>query len=185
MNHLLHLFDTPETVGHTVASFFLEGYQAGDHLLMIAKPRHRQAVLTALREHGCFPSDSEAAQRLVAFDAADVLRHITRNGVIDPVVFRKMVQPVLNGLRGPRPVRIYGEVVEILAEEEDMAGALALEGMWNDLAAEAPITLMCGYSSAHFAGANTRTALRQICNAHTCAAATDEDPLGRYLLAIA
>ena len=182
MNHLLHLFDTPETLGETVAAFMLDGYRAGEHLLIVAKPRHRDAVLAALRQRGCFPPDREGPQRLVALDAADVLRLITRNGVIDPGLFRHTVKPVLQTL-SDRPLRIYGEIVELLAEEQDMSGALALERMWNDLAAEVPFRLMCGYSSAHFAGNLARPALRDICGVHTHSAATDEDSLGSYLLA--
>ena len=184
MNHRLQLFDSPDTLGETVASFLLEGYREGDHLLVVAKPRHLKAVLAALHTHGCFPADHEGSQRLVAFDAADVLRLITRHGLIDAGLFRKTVKPIVETLASTGRLRIYGEIVELLAEEEDMAGALTLERLWNTLAEEVPFTLMCGYSSAHFAGAAARPALRHLCQAHTESIATEEDPLGSYLLTL-
>ena len=185
MNHRLQLFDTPESLAESVAAFFLEGYQQGDHLLIVAKPRHTDAVLAAVRASGCFPADMNGSQRLVALDAADVLRHITRNGAIDNCLFRKTVKPIVESLASTGRLRIYGEVVELLAEEEDMTGALALEQLWNALAAEVPFTLMCGYSSAHFSSPAGRPALRHICRAHSESIATEEDPLGSYLLALA
>ena len=185
MSHRLHLFDSPETLGETVAAFLLDGYRAGDHLLTIAKPRHREAVLSSLRRTGCFPDDGEGPQRLVVLDAAEVLRHITRNGLIDATVFRRTINPVLQSLGLAGRLRIYSEVVELLVETDDMAGALALEQMWNSLAADMPFTLMCGYSSAHFTGNSGQRALRHICQRHTQATATEEDPLGSYLLALA
>jgi MEDS: MEthanogen/methylotroph, DcmR Sensory domain len=185
VSHRLHLFDTPETLGHTVAAFLVDGYEAGEHLVIIAKPRHRDAVLSSLRTMGCFPETGDGAQRLVVFDAAEVLRHITRNGIIDATLFRKTINPLLQSLSETARPRIYGEAVELLAEMDDMAGALKLEQLWNELAKELPLTLMCGYSSAHFTGECGQRALRGICEAHTQSLATDEDPLGSYLLALA
>ena len=185
LNHRLHLFDSAETLGKTVASFLLDGYHAGDHLLIVAKPRHRDAVFAALRRAGCFPADTDVPQCLVALDAADVLRQITRNGAIDAALFRKTVSPLVETLARTGRLRIYGEVVELLAEEEDIAGALALEQLWNDLATEVPFTLMCGYSSNHFLGNVGRRALKHVCQAHTRSLATEEDRVGSYLLALA
>ena len=185
MSHRLHLFDTPETLGETVAAFLLDGYRAGDHLLVIAKPRHREAVLSSLRGSGCFPDEGEGAQRLIVLDASDVLRHITRNGRIDATVFRRTINPLVQTLGSSGRLRIYSEVVELLAETDDMDGALALERLWNGLAAHMPFVLMCGYSSAHFTGNSGQRALRHICDTHTQSHATDDDPLGSYLLALA
>ena len=182
MNHRLHLFDTAESLGESVAAFLIEGYNAGDNLLIIAKPRHFDAVLAALRQRGCFPSEMEDRRRLIALDAADVLHHITRNGEPDPVLFQRTVRPLVQSLAGSGTLRIYGEVVELLAEEEDLAGALALEQMWNDLAGTLRFTLMCGYSSAHFAQSNALCWLRKVCEAHTHTAASLDDPLASYLL---
>ena len=182
MTHRLQLFDTPESLGESVATFLMEGYDAGDNLLIIAKPRHFDAVLSALRERGCFPPEMESQQRLIALDAADVLHHITRNGEPDPLLFQRTFKPLVQSLAGPGTLRIYGEVVELLAEEEDLAGALALEEMWNDLAAELRFTLMCGYSSAHFAQSHAMCWLRKVCETHTHTAASIDDPLASYLL---
>lgn len=181
MTHLLQLFDTADSLAESVASFLLEGYSAGDNLLVIAKPRHRDAVFFQLARKGCF--SSESSQRLVALDAGDVLRQVTNAGRIDATLFTQVVTPIVRSLVGERQLRIYGEVVELCAEGDDLGAALALETQWNDLAREVPFTLMCGYSSAHFAADRAKRALRDLCRSHTHSTAHAEDTLGAYLLA--
>jgi hypothetical protein len=46
------------------------------------------------------------------------------------------------------PVHIYGEMVEVLAEEGEFLAAAQLEELWNEVA-QHWIMLLCGYSSAH------------------------------------
>ena len=182
MTHLLQLFDTPESLAASVCSFFVDGYNAGGNLLMIAKPKHRAAVLSALHEAGCFPEDSNGRQRLVALDASEVLKRITRNGSIDSRLFDAIVAPLVERLSASGKLWIYGEIVELLAEQEDFTGAMQVEQMWNRLAKICPFTLLCGYSSAHFTAPTAKPALRGICSTHTHSTATTEDALGRWLL---
>ena len=182
MTHWLHLFDTPESLASTVTSFFVEGYKAGGNLLIVAKPQHRTAILSALQSAGCFPEDSRGRQRLVALDASEIRERITRRGVVDGRLFDSVVGPLVEQLAATGKLWIYGEVVEPFAEQEDFAGALRLEEMWNGLAERVPFTLLCGYSSAHFAPSSAKDALRDICGTHTHSAATVADTLGQWLL---
>jgi DcmR-like sensory protein len=185
LTHRLQLFDTSESLVESVASFLFEGYVRGEHLVMVAKPRHRQGVMAALRRMGCFPPDADTPQRLVGLDAAEVLRTITRDGRLDAALFKRTIKPLVKSLSATSQVRIYGEAVELLAEQQDLDTAFALEQMWNALGAEIPFTLLCGYSSAHFTTPASQRSLRAICGTHTHVAAEADDTLGRYLLAIA
>jgi hypothetical protein len=79
-------------------------------------------------------------------------------------------------------VSVYGEMVELLAEEGDMRGAQRLEQLWNELADRQPFSLLCGYSAAHFADARTATDLRAICCTHTRVQKNTSDMLGNWLV---
>ena len=183
MTHRLQLFDTSESLVESVASFLFEGYVRGEHLLMVAKPRHREAVLAALHRLGCFPPDVETSQRLIALDAADLLRSISRDGRLDASYFKRTFRPLMKSLTGTGHLRIYGEAVDLLAEQGDLGAAFALEQLWNVLGSEMPFTMMCGYCSAHFTASTAQRALRDICGTHTDVMADADDTLGRYLLA--
>ena len=167
MTHRLHLFDTPESLASTVTSFFVEGYKAGGNLLIVAKPQHRTAILSALQSAGCFPEDSRGRQRLVALDASEIRERITRRGVVDRRLFDSVVAPLVEQLAATGKLWIYGEVVELFAEQEDFAGAIRLEEMWNGLAARIPFTLLCGYCVSTFrASLGERRAARYLWHSH-------------------
>ena len=183
MTHRLQLFDSPETLTASVSSFFLDAYASGGDLLIVAKPAHRASVLLALREAGCFPEDIRGQQRLIALDAGEILERITRNGLIDTRLFETVVGPLVARLARRGNLWIYGEIVELLAEQADFAGATRLETLWNRLAERYPFRLFCGYSSAHFTSTDARAALREICLTHNHVSATREDALGHWLLA--
>ena len=77
---------------------------------------------------------------------------------------------------------IYGEMVDVLAEERNFAAARYLEELWNELGLRQSFTLLCGYSSAHFADASMAHMLAEICNRHTHIHSGDEDVMGNWVL---
>ena len=179
MTHRLQLFDTPQSLAQSVTQFLLEGYERGENLLIAAKRRNLDAILAALEAHHCFSGDHDR-QRLVALDATELLTHLRRNGVIDALRFEAEIGTLVERLSVSGPLRVYGEIVEVLAEEGDFDGAVTLETLWNGLSERYPFTLMCGYSSAHFS--SDASALRRICDTHNHVSACTDDTLGSYLL---
>jgi hypothetical protein len=167
VTHRLQLFDTPESLADTVAAFLLDGYSAGENLLIVAKPENREAIFARLLAAGCFPPDELNTPRMVALDAAEVLEQIARGGRIELELFERAVTPIVQALAASGPLRIYGEIVELCAEEDELEAALTLERLWNTLSDRVSFTLMCGYSSAHFTRAHCKLVLRDICNSHT------------------
>jgi hypothetical protein len=63
-----------------------------------------------------------------------------------------------------QPVRIYAEMVALLWDAGQVMLALELEALWNDLAAELPFALLCGYPARLAAGDGG--ALEQVCRLH-------------------
>jgi hypothetical protein len=97
-------------------------------------------------------------------------------------LFDKVIAARVCRLAADRPLAIYGEMVELLAEEGDIASALALEDMWNGLSEKCSFHLLCGYSAAHFAAPGQERALRRVCAAHSRVDATSADPLAAWLI---
>jgi hypothetical protein len=181
--HVVQFFDGPESLGESVALFLADGYRAGETLLVVAKPHHVRAIAEPLRRFGHPVEDLVAKGRLTVLDAAAALRKFMRRGKPDAARFDEALGGLVRELAARRRLRIYGEMVEILAEEANYRGADQLEALWNGLAERTPLKLFCGYSSAHFAAPNVGDALRSICDRHHQVHQNQTDLLGNWLLA--
>lgn len=71
-----------------------------------------------------------------------------------------------------RPVRIYGEMVGILWDMGDVAGAMRLETLWNELRRKVPFALHCGYE---LTARDDRAGLEALCRLHGAVLDTPED----------
>ena len=182
--HLLHLFDDVESLAETASDCLHEGWSAGEALLVVARPQHWSAIAEGLESKGCRTDDVAAAGALTVLDAAGTLASFLRHGFPDRDLFFAKVGGVVHSLSSPgRRLRIYGEMVDILAERRDLVAAEALERLWNELACTCSFTLLCGYAAIHFGDPKTSKALHAICGTHDRASSSPADLLGTWLLA--
>ena len=165
-----------------MGSFLATAYAAGDNLLVVAKPKHWNLIAPVLRARGCDLVEDLKTERLTVLNAAATLRAFTRNDVPDKDRFDQVVGRLVRGLSAQGGLSIYGEMVELLAEEGDFNAALQLEELWNALAARCSFRLMCGYSSAHFASPAAEAKLHPVCAAHTHLETKQDDPLAGWLI---
>ncbi len=181
--HSVQLFDQPESLAGTVAAYLLEGWQAGDTLLAVATGAHWAAIRDRLTAAGLPVAGAIASGRLTVRDARQSLEAMRRHERLDPVRFHGTIGQLVRRLvaRGPR-VRIFGEMVDLLAAAGQFGCAEQLEAWWNGLAARRPFTLLCGYSAVTFGDPLSVDALRRICQAHQRVHADPDDLLGSFLV---
>ena len=77
----------------------------------------------------------------------------------DPLMFKSNVGDLIERLclgRVPCPIRVYGEMVDLLWQEGNSDGAIRLEILWNQLASAYEFSLLCGYAMGHFYKETTR-----------------------------
>ena len=60
---------------------------------------------------------------------------------------------------------LFGEMVSVLWEEGNHAGALALESLWNEVLSEKPLHLHCAYPRSLFS--KDTAGLMDICESHS------------------
>jgi MEDS: MEthanogen/methylotroph, DcmR Sensory domain len=181
--HIVQLFDTVDSLANAVSTFLNDGWQRGNHLLVVAKPAHWERTSERLERRGCPVSKAIKDGGLVVLDAATTLAKIMRAGIVDRQLFFDHVGALVGQLDAESTgVRIYGEMVELLAEEGDLRGAQLLERLWNELSDRQPFTLFCGYSAAHFTSAHALPALHAICGLHTRVQKHTSDLLGNWLI---
>jgi len=180
--HDAQVFADKTSLVATVADYVAAGWHAGDTLLILATAAHWTSIQQRLDALGLPVAEAIDSGRLIVRDAWQTLGGLQWHERLDPVRFDVSVGRLVRTLveRG-RPLRIFGEVVDLLAGAGDHACAEQLESLWNGLARRHPFRLLCGYSAASFGNPRTRGALRRLCDAHQQVRSDRAELLGGYL----
>jgi hypothetical protein len=181
--HTAQFFDDDASLAAAVASFAADGWHQGDSLVIVATARHWAAIHPRLEAAGTAVAQAIASGRLIVRDARLTLDMLRRDERIDAVRFDATLASLVRTLAGRgRPVRIFGEIVDLLAAAGDFESAEQLEALWNGLAYRQPFRLLCGYSAATFGDPGSRAALRRVCGAHEHVHTDPGDVLGSFLV---
>jgi hypothetical protein len=181
--HLVQLFDGPESLAAALSPLVREGLDEGGTVLAILVPDHWKLISKLLARGGVMPASAMARGQLIVRNAADLLAAFMRRGSVDEKLFDSTVGALVRKMRkGGAPLRVFGEMVDLLAFEGNFTAALRLEHLCNELAERETFTLFCGYSAAHFGDPRAAEALKRICLAHSHVRSCDGDMLASYLL---
>lgn len=165
--HVVVFFDTEAFLVENVRDFLAPWVSGGDIAIVVATAPHRRAFATALDAARVDVSAAAAEGRYLAFDAQELLSRFMADGGPDPVRFRDAVVGMLDAAtHGGRRLRVYGEMVAVLWEEGTVEQALAVEILWNELAAQREFELLCAYPMRAFRDPATAGPFRQICRQH-------------------
>ena len=167
--HVVQLFDAPDSLAAGVSAYLLDGCARDDNLLVIARPANWSLISVALEVHGCPVSDLLESRRLMVLDAATAMATFMVHGDPDPKRFEDNIGSLVRRLcdSSPAGLAVYGEMVDILVAQGNFVAAERLEDLWNALSAECSFRLLCGYSSAHFGDGRMAGHLHHICAAHS------------------
>jgi hypothetical protein len=182
--HLVQLFDDTDSRASAVAGFVLDGLFKGESVLIVSTAPQWDAVASRLRAGGLALNESLALGEIVWREAGVVLRSFMTPGRSpNPALFEETVGSLVHNLaaRG-RGLRIYGEMVDLLAADGDYRGGLELEELWNGLRTRETFMLFCGYTAGHFGDPRNGEALQAICRSHTHVCSNSGDVLGTFLL---
>jgi hypothetical protein len=165
-DHLVEFYETTEFLVITVADFIAPALHAGDSAIVVATPQHRDAFASALAAQGVDVAAATRDGRYHAFDAAELLSMFMVGGAPHPGLFAEVVGSLLTRASAPgREVRVYGEMVALLWADGDVTSTIALEDLWNDLAADHRFALLCAYPLQDFDD-DARAAFKRICAQH-------------------
>jgi hypothetical protein len=124
------------------------GVAAGDGAIVIATAPHRASIVAALRARSVDVAAAEARGQLSMLDASQMLEGLLRAGVPDRAAMHALIRPVIARARaaGNGRVRSFGEMVDLLNRRGDLAAAIRLEELWNELLDAERISLLCAYA---------------------------------------
>lgn len=181
--HLVQLFDSDESLADGVAQFVRDGLMRRERIMAVMDEQRWYAVAMRLSAGGWPADEPISSGHLVVCSAKEMLDRLMRADRVQRDLFAATVGTLVSGVAAlGKPVRIYGEMVDILAAQGQYAAAHELEELWNDLGRRHQFTLLCGYLSGHFGDPRRAADLRRICAAHDEVRLNAEDVLGPYLL---
>lgn len=149
--HVVQFYDGPFPVD-TVVGFVQAGIDAGEVAIVIATREHVLALDARLQGRG----------RCLYLDADETLAKFMVDGRPDRLRFRDTVGDVVQQAaeHGDGRVRAFGEMVVLLCERGQPEAAHELELLWNEVAREHDLRLLCSYPMSVVAQAPEMEALR-------------------------
>lgn len=172
MAHTLQFFGfTEDRFVHDLADYACEGFDVGEPLVAIVEAHRSEALLQELRRRRSEPDLAREDGRFVLLDAQRVLAQLDRNGRIDGYCFDnaigRLMREVVARSRSRR-VRAYGDMAGMLWRDGRRDACIELERYWNDLQAQLPFDLFCGYSVDVFADDFEPHGLSPLLCEHSC-----------------
>ncbi|WP_168013326.1 EAL domain-containing protein [Halomonas salinarum] len=170
-DHCVQFYDDDAFLAEVIADHLLEGAQAGERLFVALTPAHLTMVKTRLEAQGMDVAEAERRGQLVVHDAHQLLAAIMRNGMPDRARFDALVLetlfPASAAAEAPVPVRAYGELVNLLCEDDQPDAAVYLEALWDEACRRLPLNLLCAYAMHHFQRPDDSHVFQAICHGHS------------------
>jgi hypothetical protein len=174
--HLAHFYTDSDSLLHHLTNYVLPGLQGGDGAIIIAMQNHIDGLQQRLRIEGVDVLSLVERGQLVCVDAQEVLDQIMCGDQPDRHAFNAIVGQLVRHTKS-RFSRLlaYGELVNLLWQQNNHAAAHTLEHWWNLLIQQHGFSLMCGYRAnvlSYSDGMVDR--LHEVCQTHTHVAACDD-----------
>jgi len=165
--HAVRFYDNEVSLCRIVAAFLAEGLAAGHPALVIATPEHSRGIVAELRAKEVDIASAQAADNLVLLDAEETMSKFMADGVPNRDKFFEVANAAIQRCsrgRKDRPVRAYGEMVDILWRQGRDIAAIQLEMLWNQLGRILGFSLLCGYAMGNF---YKDASVQEVCRHHT------------------
>jgi signal transduction histidine kinase len=165
---MVGIYEDANQLAVGVVDLLAPGLAHDDGAIVVASPIHLRLITEGLETRGIDVDAAAAEGRLVLADAAELLGTFLGEDGPDRDRFTVEVSTLLEGAgAGDRHVRIFGEMVTLLWNEGDVAGAIELEDLWNELLDGRLATLLCGYPVDAFAHARSIDDFQAVCDRHS------------------
>jgi len=177
--HTVGFYETDGFLIELVAGFIRPAIDRDETAFVVMTTEHQRRLGEALEADGVDVDGALRRGQLVFIEAHGTRRRLISGGELDPERFRSITDELFAhaSTRG-RPVRIFGYMVALFWEEGDVATALALEDLWNDLARVQPFELLCAHPMRAFSGPGSDDAFRSVCQRHSAMANESYGRLG-------
>lgn len=168
LGHVVSFFRRDEDLSDVAGRYLAEAVLLGGAALVVSTPERIADLERQLGVAGVDLARARSQGRLVVADAAATLERFMLPDGPDADAFDHVVGRLVRSLaHHPGPTHVYGDMVALLWERGDVAGVMALESLWNDLAAHVDFSLLCGYPLDAVSGDEHTGAVDNVCRLHS------------------
>jgi CheY-like chemotaxis protein len=173
--HAVCFYENAQSLARTVGSFIGTGLAINQPAVLIATRAHGDAIVEQMSAMALDPRKRMEQGELVMLCADELLSRFMVDGMPDAVRFQDTLGPIMDAAAGSgnRVVRAYGEMVDLLWNNDKAAAAVSLEILWNQLIARRKLSLLCGY---RLEGIGSGDESKKICDLHSHVVAVATTP---------
>jgi anti-sigma regulatory factor (Ser/Thr protein kinase) len=167
-DHVVQFYERDEELVETVGAYLGDALRAGEVALVVATEAHTVAFEQSLAVDGISVAHARESGRLITLDARETLSRFMRGDGPDAGAFDDSVGGIVRrASESGRRIRAYGEMVALLWDEGQVAAAIELEALWNELGLQVPFSLFCAYPTQSVSGQSQNDSLREVCHLHS------------------
>jgi PAS domain S-box-containing protein len=169
-NHSVQFYESETYLYAAVSQFLSAGLRAGNPIVVIATPEHRNAFQEQLQLEGLNLHGALQSGQFINLDARETLGTFMDQEFPNRDRFLETVGGVIEKARAERQDRTllaYGEMVDVLWREGKREAAIRLEELWNDLVATHAFELFCAYTMNGFNKEAHHPHFEHICEVHS------------------
>src|SRR4051794_5323222 len=167
-DHVVNIYGAEADLVEDVSRFLADGLAAGDVVVVIATAAHQDAFARRLGRLGVDLAAVYGDGRYRFLSASEALASFTVDKALCGDRFVEVIGGVIaKAATGGHRVRAYGEMVAVLWDGGDVAGALELEAMWNELARSHRFSLYCAYPAESLVAVGDLVGIQQVCAQHS------------------
>lgn len=152
-DHIVQLYQDQQFLNRAVCRFAAGALASGEAIILVPTLAHWDAFCPRLMAEGVDVKAAQSSGQLSIVDADELLPQFMRDGMPDAPVFLGLASDVIARARGggryPK-VRWWGEMVNVLWEQGDIAASMNLEDQFDQLAHQHDIAIFCSFVMDNF-----------------------------------
>jgi hypothetical protein len=152
-DHIVQLYQDQQFLNRAVCRFAAGAIANGEGVILVPTAAHWEAFRPRLEAEGVDVEGSQARGQLTVVDADELLPRFMRDAMPDAPVFLGLAAQVIAEARGqdryPK-VRWWGEMVNVLWEQGNVAASMSLEDQFDRLAKHHEIAIFCSFVMDNF-----------------------------------
>ncbi|MCI0365737.1 MAG: MEDS domain-containing protein [Phycisphaerales bacterium] len=162
----LYLYLEPESLVRAIAMFVGGALDRGEAAIVVATEQNTKAVIERLQRSGKDCDRLRESGQLTCYDAEVLLSQIMDGRMPNHAVFHLLATNAIKRAQSDfGQVCIYGEMVNLLWQQDNAEAARELEDWWNVLIMQFRFPLLCGYR-ANVLEDRSKMA-RELCKTHS------------------